>query len=127
MPFDDKIDNVIVINSDPDGLMEKLLNSMSKSKLVEGASHVDPDPVFAVANTALGANNNTLNHPIMKKLLADPNTRFDAVIVSNLLLGEAGYYLACLFVCLFVCLLICVPQGTQMYLQIILAQFYKFQ
>jgi hypothetical protein len=41
--------------------------------------------------------------------------------------GVTWLYMIIWFVCLFVCLLICVPQGTQMYLQIILAQFYKFQ
>ena len=43
---------------------------------------------------ALELNDNVLNDPIMKKLLSDPSTTFDVVVVSPFLAGEAGYYLA---------------------------------
>ena len=43
---------------------------------------------------ALELNDNVLNDPIMKKLISDPSTTFDIVIVSVFLAGESGYYLA---------------------------------
>ena len=43
---------------------------------------------------ALELNDNVLNDQIMKKLLSDPSTTFDVVVVSPFLAGEAGYYLA---------------------------------
>jgi glucuronosyltransferase len=94
MPFDDKLDKVTVINCDPDKLIDKLANKVSSLKLVENNKDEKEIPILEAVDTAITLNDNALNHPVMKKLLSDPNTRFDAVIVSNFMAGEAGYYLA---------------------------------
>jgi len=47
-----------------------------------------------VKEGALWLNDNALSNPIMKNLLENQETKFDMVIVSPILAGEAGYYLA---------------------------------
>jgi glucuronosyltransferase len=92
MPFDDKHDKVTIINCDPSGALLKFLSKVSEESLVEGGS--GETPLFDLVNTAIELNENALKHPEIKKLLADPTTKFDVVIVSPFLAGETGYFLA---------------------------------
>jgi glucuronosyltransferase len=91
-PFVDKNDKVTMINSDPEGIIPQMLANISRDALVNddyGNVHV-----FHAIDTAVAASDIAINHHIMKKLLADPNTRFDAIIVIPMIACEAGYYLA---------------------------------
>ena len=56
-----------------------------------GLSFPPFDQIFGAAITASDA---ALNNPVMKKLLENPKTKFDVVIVVYFVGHEVGYYLA---------------------------------
>jgi glucuronosyltransferase len=91
MPFGDKLDKVTVINSDPDGVLEKQLDITSKLVLLDGGN--EAGSFFEFLDMGVTLNNNSISHPVIKGLLSDPNTKFDLVI-ANGFMGEVGYYLA---------------------------------
>ena len=55
------------------------------------ASFVDLLP--NMLNFAVTLNQNALKDPKTQKLLQDPNTKFDLVVVNPFIVGEVGYYL----------------------------------
>ena len=57
----------------------------------EDASFVDLIP--NMLNFVVTLNQNALKDPKAQKLIQDPNTKFDLVVVNPFLAGEIGYYL----------------------------------
>jgi glucuronosyltransferase len=83
-----------MINCDEGGtIMNNQFSKMSKDNL-DSDNGVDLGVMLGLIETAISLNAKAFNHPIMKSLLADPNTKFDVVNVSPLIASEAGYYLA---------------------------------
>ena len=89
MPFDVKTDKYTVINSDPDGSILELLDSATTPVLKKQSAN-PASAVFAIKGGALQLTENSLNNPIMQKLIKDPNTKFDLVIISPFLATETG-------------------------------------
>ena len=53
-----------------------------------------PVPMSKMLGVSFNATRNILVDPTMKKMLADPNTKFDVVITVYFIGHEAGYYMA---------------------------------
>lgn len=93
MPFEDKNAKYTVINSDPDGEIIKMIDSLTEPLLTQTDESM-VNAFFRIKGGALQLNDNALKHPTMKRLLDDPQTTFDLVLVCPFLAGEAGYLLA---------------------------------
>ena len=89
MPFDEKTDKYTVINSDPDGNILKLIDSATTPVLQKTNPSV-LNVLSTVKNGALDLSDNTLKNPLMQKMIKDPNTKFDIVIIQPFLGAEAG-------------------------------------
>jgi glucuronosyltransferase len=85
----DKKFKEIVVKSD----FDKMSSELSSVALGDKGGLAIP-PVGAMIDASIGANDNALSHPDLKKLLDDRKTKFDVVITSNFVANEAGYYLA---------------------------------
>ena len=94
MPFTDKTNKYIQISSDPNGGIVKLMDQMTAPILTKEGSPYEAGAITKMVHSCIDLNDNALNDPVMKKLLDDPNTHFDLVVVQPLMAGEAGYYLA---------------------------------
>jgi len=93
MPFDEKTDKYTVINSDPDGNILKLIDSATTPVLQKTNPSV-LNVMSSIKNGALDLSDNTLKNPLMQKMIKDPNTKFDIIIIQPFLGAEAGFYLA---------------------------------
>ena len=51
-------------------------------------------PFMDLIELGMEGNKNAFSDPKMKKLLSDPDTKFDVVITAFFAVHEAGYYLA---------------------------------
>ena len=88
MPFEEQTDLYTVIRSDPDGSIIKMIDAVTEPVLQNRDSSV-VNTMFGLKDGALQLNDNVLSHPITKKLLADPKTKFDMFIICPFL----GMYL----------------------------------
>ena len=79
--------------SDPEQtLMTKLAEATEPIMTGEETNPINAG--IKMMNASYNVNDNALSDPEIQKLIKDPNTRFDLVIVQPLINSEAGYYLA---------------------------------
>ena len=93
MPFKEKNAKYKIVLSDPE---QTLLTKLAEaSEPVMTGEDTNPLSVMIkMMNTTYNLNDNALSDPEIQKLIKDPNTRFDLVIVQPLINSETGYYLA---------------------------------
>ena len=93
MPFKEKNAQYKIILSDPE---QTLLKKMAEaSELVMTGEDINLFNIMsAMMDTTYTLNDNALSDPEVQKLIKDPNTKFDLVIVQPIMNGETGYYLA---------------------------------
>ena len=93
MPFKEKNAKYKIVLSDPEQtLLTKLAEATEPVMTGEDTNLINV--MTKMMNTTYNLNDNALSDPEIQKLIKDPNTRFDLVIVQPLFSSEAGYYLA---------------------------------
>lgn len=93
MPFKEKNANYKIILSDPEQTVLKKLADATESVL----TGEDTNPISTMSKMldfTYTLNDNALSDPELQKLIKDPNTKFDMVIVQPIMNSETGYYLA---------------------------------
>ena len=93
MPFKEKNAKYKIILSDPEQNLMKELAKATES-IMTGE---DANPISTMSkglDFTYTLNDNALSDPELQKLIKDPNTRFDLVIVQPIMNSETGYYLA---------------------------------
>lgn len=93
MPFKEKNANYKIILSDPEQTLLKKLSDATES-IMTGEDTNLLNVMLKMMDSTYILNDNALSDPEMQKLIKDPNTKFDLVIVQPIMNGEAGYYLA---------------------------------
>ena len=93
MPFKEKNAKYKIVLSDPEQtVLTKLAEATEPIMTGEEANPLNAGR--KMMNTSYNLNDNALSDPEIQKLIKDPNTRFDLVIVQPLINSETGYYLA---------------------------------
>ena len=93
MPFKEKNANYKIILSDPEQTLMKKMAEATESVM----TGEDTNPINTMTKAldfTYTLNDNALSHPGLQKLIKDPNTKFDLVIVQPIMNSETGYYLA---------------------------------
>ena len=93
MPFKDPKAKYKIINTDPEENIIKMIDTITEPVLSKQESNM-ASLFFRFKENVLKLNENALSNAEMKKLIEDPNTRFDLVVVCPFLGSEMGYYLA---------------------------------
>ena len=93
MPFKEKNAKYKIVLSDPE---QTLLTKLAEATepVMTGEDTNPLSVMIKMMNTTYNLNDNALSDPEIQKLIKDPNTRFDLVIVQPLINSETGYYLA---------------------------------
>ena len=93
MPFKEKNAKYKIVLSDPE---QTLLTKLAEATepVMTGEDTNPLNVMIKMMNTSYNLNDNALSDPEIQKLIKDPNTRFDLVIVQPLINSETGYYLA---------------------------------
>ena len=93
MPFKEKNAKYKIILSDPEqNLMKELAKATESIMTGEDANPIST--MSKMLDFTYTLNDNSLSDPELQKLIKDPNTRFDLVIVQPFMNSETGYYLA---------------------------------
>ena len=93
MPFKEKNANYKIILSDPEQTLMKKMAEATESVM----TGEDTNPINTMSKAldfTYTLNDNALSDPELQKLIKDPNTKFDMVIVQPIMNSETGYYLA---------------------------------
>ena len=93
MPFKEKNAKYKIVLSDPE---QTLLTKLAEATepIMTGEETNPLNAGIKMMNASYNCNDNALSDPEIQKLIKDPNTIFDLVIVQPLFSSEAGYYLA---------------------------------
>ena len=92
MPFKEKNAKYKIVLSDPE---QTLLTKMAEATepIMTGEDTNPLNLIKTMMNTTYNLNDNALSDPEIQKLIKDPNTKFDLVVVNPFIVGEVGYYL----------------------------------
>ena len=93
MPFKEKNAKYKIVLSDPEQTLFIKLTEATEP-VMTGEDTNPLNVMIKMMNTSYNLNDNALSDPEIQKLIKDPNTKFDLVIVQPLFSSEAGYYLA---------------------------------